>query len=362
MPGGRRGSPPALRRGPSGLASAGRGHGQRRAGGWGRPPWSPPRGGGGFVDGPHGWGGLPLRLDAPGGGGVFARMTPAGYHPGDHHHHHHHQQPQQHFQHDLRWEEPRYEAPPGAGTQQQQPQQHDLRLGLRHRSGSWKVPALPYQQEQEQAQQAQQQQQQAQQQEVAPWERPSYMDLELQRRQQQQAQQAAQQQQQYAQRAQTSPPPEQQQQVREETPNISSIVVASPRAGGSGSANRAAGVFARALSQAAASLQLSGRSLSAAPPAAQRFGHPGGHQHASFQITITHPDGGPSPAAHGGPGAARAVALAAPLLSQPDLQEVLRRRLRDMELQLVKLRAEQEERAAADARRGQELSAAAKLE
>ena len=130
-------------------------------------------------------------------------------------------------------------------------------------------------------QQAQQPAQQGQQQaELPPWERPSYMDLELQRQQQQQ-QQAVQQVQGVA-----SPPPLPQQ-----------LVAAS------GVDPAAAGAFARALAQAAASLGAAGRG--AAGPART------GVQPPSFRVTITH-DGV-------GAGVRR---LSAPLLQQPDLQQV----------------------------------------
>lgn len=173
-----------------------------------------------------------------------------------------------------------------------------------------------------------------------PWERPSYMDLELQRQQQLQAEQAQHQ-------AAAAPVP-------------AAVGSVAARLGGV-AADPAVAAFSRAITQAAASLGLEGRRVATVPVPGMAGGRGDGSsgsaagQLTTFQVTITHQNGGPGSASQQSAGLA-------PLLSQPDLQQLLRQRLRQMELELVKLRAEQAERALEQTRRQRELTAAAKLE
>ncbi len=307
------------------------GYGHGRGGsewarGGGPAPWSPRRGG--HPEEPPrgwGWGGPPMRLQAPGGGGVFDRMQPPSG--------------QQHWEHDVRFEWEDEED-----TRQRQRGPGGLPHGAPVVGGRSIGPeAQAYEAgmgEEHLAQQAQQGAAgQGPGQAALPWERPSYMDLELQRQQQQQGQPA-----------------------QLEAPTA--VVPAATEAGGvaarlgGAAADPALAVFSRAITQAAASLGVEGRRVATVPVpglASMRGssggGSPGG-QLTTFQVTITR---------HGG-AAGQQGAGSAPLLSQPDLQQLLRQRLRQMELELVKLRAEQAERALQQARQQRDLTAAAKLE
>lgn len=102
---------------------------------------------------------------------------------------------------------------------------------------------------------------------------------------------------------------------------------------------------------------LDGRSVLAVPLAGQQRGGAGagagtGSHGTTFQVTISHQQG---------PGAAPQRHLTAPLLRQPDLQAVLRQRVRQMEVELVALRTQQAERQLEQAQTQQHLSAAARL-
>ncbi|KAL4855256.1 Polyadenylate-binding protein 2 [Chlorella vulgaris] len=174
----------------------------------------------------------------------------------------------------------------------------------------------------QQQQQQQQGAQELQQQRLPPWERPSYMDLELERQRQQQQQQQQQHEVSLHQAAaQQYPPP---------GLGLARTVAAPP----------VVDAFARAPAQAAAL------------PA-----QPNGGQATRFQVTFSQQ------------GQAARRMLSAPLLQQPDLQAVLQRRLRSMELQLVALKADQAQRQleAAQAQQVQQqdqhhLSTAARLD
>ncbi|EFN60040.1 hypothetical protein CHLNCDRAFT_133263 [Chlorella variabilis] len=286
------------------------------------------------------------------GGGVFGRLQPweaapahrgggGGGGGGGFRAHHH-------FQHDLRWED-------GEGVQgtQQQPR---LRSSVEVASASTAAgvlggappglaPGVPHPgsagQQQYDAGMGQellpvgQQGQQGAARSVLPWERPSYMDLEVERQRQAQAQQ------------------QQAQQQQQLAGQVLALPAAAAAAGGP-----VAGAFARALAQAAAaSMGLDGRSVLAVPLAGQQRGGAGagagtGSHGTTFQVTISHQQG---------PGAAPQRHLTAPLLRQPDLQAVLRQRVRQMEVELVALRTQQAERQLEQAQTQQHLSAAARL-
>lgn len=291
----------------------------------GPAPWSPRRGGGHAGEPPRGWGwgGPPQRLHAPGGGGVFERMQPPSG--------------QQHWQHDVRfeWEEDEGDAAqqrqrgsgglsagaplPGGGSSGREAQAYNADMGDEHLA--------------ERAQQGAAGQGPGQ--AALPWERPSYMDLELQRQQQQQGQQA------------------QQEAAAALVPAAATAGGVAARLGGV-AADPAVAAFSRAITQAAASLGMEGRRVATVPMSGAAAMHDAG-QLTTFQVTITRQDGAAAAAGPSGAGSA-------PLLLQPDLQHLLRQRLRQMELELVKLRAEQAERALEQARRQRDLTAAANLE
>ncbi|KAI3429550.1 hypothetical protein D9Q98_005638 [Chlorella vulgaris] len=173
-------------------------------------------------------------------------------------------------------------------------------------------------------QQQQQGAQELEQQRLPPWERPSYMDLELERQRQQQQQQ--------------------QQQQQHEVPLHQAVAQQHPPPG-------------LGLARTVAAPSVADGFVSAPAQAAALPAQPNGGQATSFQVTFSQQ------------GQAARRMLNAPLLQQPDLQAVLQRRLRSMELQLVALRADQAQRQleAAQAQQVQEqdqhhLSTAARLD
>jgi hypothetical protein len=123
-----------------------------------------------------------------------------------------------------------------------------------------------------------------------------------------------------------------------------------PEASPAGLPAASAATFGRALAQAAAA------GLGAPPRSVSAAAHPSASPlNGSFQVTIRQ-GAGAAAALHSGGGPA------APLLRQPGLQGVLQERLRGMELQLARLRAEQAEARLAAAQARRELSTAARLE
>ena len=270
------------------------------------------------MDGP--WvrqdGGEGSRDGGGSGGSVFARL-----------------QQQQHYQHDVRWQEPAAAGlpyggsgrspvgpPPGLAAGMPVPGEGGRRpMSAVVGSASQATMDLSL------AHEALQQQQQQDvivarapgqavaggsgSQELAPWERPAYMDLELQRQQQeqqeQQQRQQQQQQQQVVQLDSLEPPPGQRPPPQQEAGLALSLRPAAVSGHRGMPDPTSAAAFARALTDAAASLGLQSRSVASVPLPMQ---HNGGQQ-TTFQITI----------AQSGEGGRQ---LSAPLLHQPALQEV----------------------------------------
>ena len=248
--------------------------------------------------------------------GVFARL-----------------QQQQHYQHDVRWQEPpaaggpMYDGsgrppvgpPPGLAAGMPVPGDGGRRP-MSAVVGSASAATMDLSLAHDALQQQQQQQQvmlarapgqagagSSGSQDLPPWERPSYMDLELQRQQQeQQERQQGQQGQQGYQAVQLAGPLEPPQQQQQQDAGLALTLRPAAVSGHRGAPDPAsAAAFARALTEAAASLGMQGRSVAAVPLPMQ---HNGGQQ-TTFQITI----------AQSGEGGRQ---LSAPLLHQPALQEV----------------------------------------